>query len=247
MTTGPLRGLFVTGTDTGVGKTTIAAALLRHARRRGRTPIPFKPVETGCDGPPADATLLWNAARPPTAISETCLYALRLPAAPSLAARAEGIRVDLDLVVERARALAARGDFLLVEGAGGLLVPYVDRLTTVELARRLALPLLVVARTALGTLNHTALTLREAERSGLPVAGIIFNRTAERVEPHESGNAELIEDLTGCRPWGPFPFLPPSARTDADLLADALAGAVDHAVLERLLVGQPGPTPVTRD
>jgi dethiobiotin synthetase len=141
-------------------------------------------------------------------------------------------------VVERAHGLAARGDFLLVEGAGGLLVPYVDGLTTVELARRLGLPLLVVARTALGTLNHTALTLREAERGGLPVAGVVFNRTAERVEPHESGNAELIEDLTGCRPWGPFPYLPASARTDADLLADALAGAVDHAVLERLLTGQ---------
>jgi dethiobiotin synthetase len=239
MTTGPLRGLFVTGTDTGVGKTIISAALLRHARRRGGTPIPFKPVETGCVGPPADATLLWNAARPPTLVSEACLYPLRLPAAPSLAARAEGIRVDLDLVVERAHALAARGDFLLVEGAGGLLVPYVDRLTTVELARRLGLPLLVVARTALGTLNHTALTLREAERSGLPVAGVVFNRTVERLEPHESGNAELIEDLTGRRPWGPFPYLPLAARSDPDLLADALTGAFDGAVLERLLGVRP--------
>ncbi|HZL18090.1 MAG TPA: dethiobiotin synthase [Polyangia bacterium] len=238
MTTGPLRGLFVTGTDTGVGKTTISAALLRHARRRGLTPIPFKPVETGCDGAPADATLLWNAAQPPTPMSEACLYALRLPAAPSLAAAAEGIRVDLDLVVGRARALAARGDFLLVEGAGGLLVPYVDRLTTVELVRRLGLPLLVVARTALGTLNHTALTLREAERSGLQVAGVIFNRIAERIEPHESGNAQLIGDLAGCRPLGPFPFLAPAARTDADLLADALVSAVSHTALEGLLAGQ---------
>jgi dethiobiotin synthetase len=238
MTTGPLRGLFVTGTDTGVGKTTISAALLRHARRRGLTPIPFKPVETGCNGPPADATRLWNAARPPTALSETCLYALRLPAAPSLAARAEGTRVDLDLVVERAHALADQGDFLLVEGAGGLLVPYVDRLTTVELARRLGLPLLVVARTTLGTLNHTALTLREAAHSGLAVAGIVFNRTSEPREPHESGNPELIEDLTGRRPLGPFPFLPPAVRTNADLLADALVSAVDHTALEWLLTGQ---------
>jgi dethiobiotin synthetase len=237
MTAGRLRGLFVTGTDTGVGKTTISAALLRLARRRGLTPIPFKPVETGCDGPPVDASLLWNAAQPPIPISEACLYALHLPAAPALAAHAEGIRVDLELVVERARALAARGDFLLVEGAGGLLVPYVDRLTTVELVRRLGLPLLVVARTALGTLNHTALTLREAERGGLQVAGVIFNRTAQRVEPHESGNAKLIEDLTGRRPLGPFPFLTTTALTNADLLADALVSAVDHAALEQLLAG----------
>jgi dethiobiotin synthetase len=241
MTAAVPRGVLVTGTDTGVGKTTVSAALLRYAHRRGLTPIPFKPVETGCDGPPADATQLWNAARPPTALSEACLYAFRLPAAPSLAARSEGVRVDLDLVVERARALAAKGDFLLVEGAGGLLVPYVDRLTTVELAQRLGLPLLIVARTALGTLNHTALTLRQAERSGLQVAAVVFNRTSERLEPHESGNADLLEDLTGRRPLGPFPFLPPAARADAELLADALESAVDHTALARLLAGQPTP------
>lgn len=235
---GAPRGLFVTGTDTGVGKTTISAALLRYARRRGLTSIPFKPVETGCDGPPADAALLWRAAQPPTTQSDACLYAFRLPAAPSLAARAEGARVDLDLIVERAHSLANRGDFLLVEGAGGLLVPYSDRLTTVDLASRLGLPLLVVARTALGTLNHTALTLREAERNGLEVAGVIFNRTSEDLEPHEAGNADLIEDLTGRRPWGPFPFVSPAHRADLDGLANALAAAVDEATLNRLLAGQ---------
>jgi dethiobiotin synthetase len=235
---GTLRGLFVTGTDTGVGKTTLSAALLRYARRRGMTPIPFKPVETGCDGPPADAALLWKAAQPPTTQSDACLYAFRLPAAPALAARAEGARVDLDLIVERAHTLASRGNFLLVEGAGGLLVPYADRLTTVDLARRLGLPLLVVARTALGTINHTALTLREAKRNGLEVAGVIFNRTSEGLEPHAAGNADLIDDLTGRRPWGPFPFVPQTDRADLDGLANALAATIDEATLDRLLAGQ---------
>jgi dethiobiotin synthetase len=231
----PLRGLFVTGTDTGVGKTTVSVALLRLAERRGRKPIPFKPVETGCDPEATDAGALWRAARPPIPPSDVCSYALRLPAAPALAATAEGVRIDLDLLVERAHALAARGDFLLVEGAGGLLVPYVDALTTVDLAVRLALPLLVVARTALGTVNHTALTLREAARNGLTVAGVILSQTMAGTAPHEPGNAELIATLTGQDVLGTLPYLSTDARTDPDLLADALEAGLGRKGLDRLL------------
>src|SRR5206468_11938385 len=89
------RGLFVTGTDTGVGKTLISVALLRLAHRRGLRPIPFKPAETGCDPHPADARALWLAARPPVPETDICLYALRLPAAPAQAAAAEGVHIDL--------------------------------------------------------------------------------------------------------------------------------------------------------
>jgi len=234
----PLRGLFVAGTDTGVGKTTVSMAILRHAARRGLTPIPFKPVETGCDPEPADADALWRSARPPISRSDVCLYALRLPAAPSLAAAAEGARIDLDLVVERARALAEKGDFLLVEGAGGLLAPYDEALTAVDLAMRLALPLLIVARTALGTVNHTALTVREAARAGLDVAGVVFNRTVERLDPHEPGNAELVATLTGLTVLGTLPHLSADDRTNPDLLADALEGSLTDGAL-RLLLGRP--------
>jgi dethiobiotin synthetase len=236
----PLRGLFVTGTDTGVGKTTVSVALLRHARRAGLRPIPFKPVETGCDPEPADAGALWRSAQPPIPQSDVCLYALRLAAAPSVAAAAEGERIDLDRIVERAHALAARGDFLLVEGAGGLLVPYDDALTTVDLAARLALPLLIVARTALGTVNHTGLTLREAARNGLTVAGVIFNRTSARLGPHEPSNAALVSTLTGQNVLGTLPFLSAAAQTDPDLLADALESSVAEDALARLLGGRPG-------
>src|SRR5204863_4198260 len=103
---GGLRGLFVTGTDTGVGKTLVSAGLLRLARRAGRVPIPFKPVETGCDPEPADARRLWRAAAPPIAADEVCVHALPLPAAPELAAAAVGLRIDLDALVDRARSLA---------------------------------------------------------------------------------------------------------------------------------------------
>jgi dethiobiotin synthetase len=229
------RGLFVTGTDTGVGKTAVAAAILCEARRRGLRPVPFKPVETGCDPDPLDARLLARAAGSSAALAEICPYPLRLPAAPALAARAANLRLDVDELAARGEALAARGGFLLVEGAGGLLVPYADGATTVDLATRLGLPVLVVARTALGTVNHTALTVREARRAGLEIAGIVLNKTTPIADPHEPANAELIQSLTGLAPLGTLAYLPAEARDDPDQLADALVRALEPRDLARLL------------
>jgi dethiobiotin synthetase len=231
----PGRGLFVTGTDTGVGKTMVSVALLRLALRRGLTPIPFKPAETGCDPHPADARALWLAARPPITEADACLYAFRLPAAPAQAAAAEGAQVDLQRIADRARTLAAKGDLLIVEGAGGLLVPYAPGMTCADLAARLGLPLLIVARTALGTVNHTALTLREAARASLEIAGVILNRTTEAERPHESGNPDLIAELTGRRPLGTFPWLRPELARDPDAAADALATSIGEPALDELL------------
>jgi dethiobiotin synthetase len=229
------RGLFVTGTDTGVGKTGVAAALLRAARRRGLRPVPFKPVETGCDPEPLDARLLAQAAGWTGPLTDVCPHPLRLPAAPALAARAEDVRLDIEALAAQGLALAARGDFLVVEGAGGLLVPYAAGATTVDLALRLGLPVVVVARTALGTINHTALTVREARRSGLEIAGVILNKTTPTADPHEPANAELIRSLIGLAPLGSLPYLSADARADPDRLADALAGAIDPRALARLL------------
>ena len=236
MSAGPFGpGLFVTGTDTGVGKTLVSAALLRLARRRGLRPIPFKPAETGCDPHPADARALWLAARPTVPEADVCLYPLRLPAAPAQAAAAEGVTIDLQRIAERARVLAAAGDLLIVEGAGGLLVPYTADVTCADIAARLELPLLVVARTALGTVNHTALTLREAARASLNVAGVILNRTTEAEAPHETGNAALITQLTGQRPLGTLPWLPPERASDPDAVADALLTSIGERVIDNLL------------
>jgi dethiobiotin synthetase len=234
MTGRPPRGLFVTGTDTGVGKTLVGAGLLRLARRRGRVPIPFKPVETGCLPEPADARRLWRAAQPPIGPDEVCLHALPLPAAPALAAAAAGVQLDLAALADRALVLAARGDFLLVEGAGGLLVPYAGNQTGADLAARLGLPVLVVGRMALGTINHVALTLAELGRRGLPVAGCLLNRTEPDVGPHEQGNAELIAAVTGRRPLGVVAHLG-GARDDDDRTADAVFEAVADVGLSRLL------------
>ena len=228
------RGLFVTGTDTGVGKTLVAAGLLRLAVRRGLRPIPFKPVETGCDPEPADARRLWRAAGAPIPADDVCLHALPLPAAPALAAAAARRTIDLIAVADRAYALGQRGDFLLVEGAGGLLVPYAGSETTADLAARIGLPLLVVGRTALGTINHVALTLAEAARRRLPVAGYLLSRTDSEAGPHESGNAELIATITGRRPLGIVPHVPPEARDDDDRAADAVEAAIGEDGLRAL-------------
>jgi dethiobiotin synthetase len=234
-----IAGLFVTGTDTGVGKTMVSVGLLRLAQQRGLRPVPFKPAETGCDPHPADARALWLAAGSPVAETDVCLYSLRLPAAPAQAAAAEGITIDLQCICDHARTLAARGGLLLVEGAGGLLVPYSPGVTCLDIAARLELPLLVVARTALGTVNHTALTLREAHRSSLEVAGVILNRTTPAQAPHEPGNADLIAELTGHRPLGTLPWLTPEQAADADAVADALATSIGEAALDRLLGARP--------
>jgi dethiobiotin synthetase len=228
-------GLFVTGTDTAVGKTTVAVALARLALRRGRVPIPFKPVETGCEPEPDDARRLWEAARPPITLHETCPIPLRMPAAPAAAAAAVGRRLDLSELATHAVNIAARGHFLIVEGAGGLLVPYGESWTNADMALRLRLPVLVVGRVALGTINHVALTLAEISRRGLPLAGVILVRTSEVQGAHEASNAPLIEAVSGTRPLGTLPFLSPIARVDPDQAADALEQALSAEALSGLM------------
>ena len=229
------RGLFVVGTDTGVGKTTVACGLLRLALRRGLRPVPFKPVETGCDPNPLDAWALWRASGERVPRESVCAYAFRLPAAPSLAAQSEGVRIDIDRLVTRARELAAAGDWLLVEGAGGLLVPYARGVTARDLLAAIGLPVLVVARTSLGTINHTSLTIRETLRTGVPIAAVLLSQTDPAVGPQEFGNADLISDVTGLRPLGPLPYLPATVRADPDALADALEAALEPTALDALL------------
>lgn len=229
-----MRGLFVTGTDTGVGKTIVGAALLRLALRADLNPLPYKPVETGCDPEPADATRLWIAAGRPVPLASVCPWPLPLPAAPAQAAEAAGIQLDLASLAAAAPHLPA-SRYLLVEGAGGLLVPYAGAATAADLAPLLGLPLLVVARTALGTVNHTALTLRELQRRGLPLAGVVLVQSSPVRAPHEPGNADLIARLTGVRPFGTVHYLAPDVVADLDRTADAVQAALGDAAINRLL------------
>lgn len=245
MTPAPSPGLFIAGTDTGVGKTVVACALLRAAHNRGLRLIPFKPAETGATPDPRDAYALHHAAGASVPRDQVCLYALPLPAAPQAAASQAGVTIGLDPILQRALALASAGDGLLIEAAGGLLVPYAPGLTGADLAGHLRRPVLLVARAALGTINHTALSVAELRRRYLELAGIILVRTRPEAEPHEATNALLIEQLTGITPLGILPHLRdspsnPSGLPDPDQLAQALEQALGSSALARLLARATG-------
>jgi dethiobiotin synthetase len=184
----PGKGVFVTGTDTGVGKTIVAAALIRFMRDRGLRAAGMKPAETGVadpSGPGQDAALLQWASGIPNDPRLVAPYRFCAPLAPSLAAEKEGVRIDPALVVDAARRLSESHDFLVVEGAGGLMAPLSGGLLTADLVKQLGLALLVVCRPGLGTINHTLLTIFAARAMEIPLAGFIINGM-----PREPGEAE---------------------------------------------------------
>lgn len=202
--------VFVTGTDTGVGKTVVAAGLAAAFARGGADVGVMKPVATGAPRS-ADALFLRSAAGshdPLETINPVCLPA---PLAPAVAARLARRPMDLARIMKAWRALSSTHECMIVEGIGGLLVPLKGRFTVADLARRMNLPLLIVARPTLGTLNHTALTVHAARAAGLTIAGIILNYHAPfRRGLAERTNLRAIGDLAGGVPLlGEIPWLGP--------------------------------------
>lgn len=222
------RGLFVTGTDTGVGKTLVACELIRRLRGRGVDACGMKPVETGVgpDGP-QDALALRAAAGGGDPLDDVCPQRFALPAAPRVAAEVEGTGVDVARIDASFARLAARHECVIAEGAGGLLVPISDGVDMATLASRLGLPLLVVARARLGTINHTLLTLEVGRARGLGVAGVVVSRGEGPLSSADLRNLErLRSELSGL--WiGDIPPLepgqrPPDAAIDLDALLDRI-------------------------
>lgn len=226
-------GVFVAGTDTGVGKTVCGVALLRLARRLGLTPAPYKPVETGCDPHPDDALRLLSASdHRGLSLGDVCPYPFSAPLAPAVAAAAVNRHIALGELIAGAARVAERASFLLVEPAGGLLSPYSPELTAADLAAALGLPILLVARNGLGTINHTALSIAELRRRALPLAGLIMVNTTRTSSPDRPHNADMIAALTGVRALATLPFI---AGAPPDALADALQEQVDATTLFRAL------------
>jgi dethiobiotin synthetase len=189
-----VRGLFVAATDTGVGKTVVTGALAVALRRRSIAVGVAKPVQSGAavDDPDGDAMQLRRAAAVRDLPAEICPYAFSAPLAPLVAARLEGKSVEPGVILARLEALAARHDVLLVEGAGGLLVPVGDDWTIADLASWTGLPLLIVARPGLGTVNHTLLTVAAARERGINVAGVVLNGVRDDTDASFETNPELI-------------------------------------------------------
>ncbi|WP_298435328.1 dethiobiotin synthase [Geobacter sp.] len=230
--------IFITGTDTGVGKSVVSAALARLLHRRGVNVGVMKPVTSGCierDGAlvSEDAELLaWAAGG---SLDDDCApYRLRTPIAPSVAAAREGVKIDFTRIREAYERLAQRHDFVIVEGAGGLMVPLSGGMLVADLVTALKLPLLVVARPNLGTINHTVLTCFAAKQLGIDVRGVIVNSYPDPPDMAEEYAPHLIDSLSGAPLLGVFPRLPEGTdREMVEQLAVRLAGEPTTKILLR--------------
>lgn len=203
-----LKGIFVTGTDTGVGKTMVSAALALFLTERGLDVGVMKPIESGVEDPTRlgnDGTLLQWAAKSTDGIEEITPYRLRAALAPAQAAKNEGRFIDFSGLISTAQTLGERHDFLIIEGAGGLMTPVSGGLLIADLAKGVGLPLLVVTTPRLGTINHTLLTIFAAQQMEIPVAGYLINRMpaqpgeAEETAPH-SLSSLASADILGVLP-----------------------------------------------
>ena len=202
--------LGITGTDTGVGKTFISTVLLGLLRRRGLSVAAMKPVETGvkADDPASDAMRLLDAAGAGDPVERVRPILMAEPLAPWVATQRAGGAVDLNVLDEAFRQLSEGRDAVLVEGAGGLLVPITRDLAYDGLFVGWGLDLVVVAGNRLGALNHTLLTVRAAHDAGLRVRGVVLNSLGpESKGIAESTNLEALAELLSPVPVLPFPWI----------------------------------------
>jgi len=234
-----MQGVFVTGTDTGVGKTLVAGGLAAAALHRGARVGVFKPCESGCALPDGsmharDAAFLRRMSGSPAALEQICPYRLREPLAPAVAADREGICISPEHIRTVFLELGRNSDIMIVEGAGGLLVPMAEGLLTLDLARLLGLPVLVVARLSLGTINHSLLTVRHIRTDGLPLAGIVFSQTQQHMGVAERTNPDVLQRHTDAPVLGCLPFLSSAERDNPEELARIVLESLD---VKRILPG----------
>lgn len=205
--------LFVTGTDTSVGKTYVCARLLEFLTSRGRDAAYQKWVATGVtDGLPEDLAVCHAVVRltiHPSSVRELVPYCFKFPASPHLAAAMEGTEVEPKVILEQHHNMAARHEWLIVEGVGGVLVPLRRDLLLADLLARIKPRTLVVARSGLGTLNHTLLTLEALHSRGIPVLGVVFSDQQEQEDDRlVEDNLHTIAETGRTRVFGRLPRLP---------------------------------------
>jgi dethiobiotin synthetase len=207
-----MTAIAITGTSTGVGKTTVACALAASAADRGVRVHVLKPIETGVAAfPPADdAARLKEGSRSDQSIEAIAPYRLAVPLAPLAAARIAGTAIDLAVLDAAFETAKAGADLLIVEGAGGLLVPITREESFASLFARWRLPVVIVAANRLGVINHALLTVRAAEAAGLSIAGIAINEIppAER-DASSASNALILSELLPRIPMWHFPWMAP--------------------------------------
>jgi dethiobiotin synthetase len=237
------KGYFITGTDTGVGKTVITAALATMLHQQGLKVGVMKPAETGClaEGGellPQDALFLRNASGCTASLELIAPYRLAEPLTPAIAAERMGIRIDIAHIRHCYERLLAEHDIVLVEGSGGLLAPLTNQFTMQDIAIELCLPIFIVARNVLGTINHTALTVSVAQQR-CSVLGVIVNHT-EPPDPSDLAkqtNEQALKRWVETPIYCQLPYL--STITNESLLALGKLLATD-ALVDAMGLTTPG-------
>lgn len=239
-----MRGIFVTGTGTGIGKTIVAAGILRGLRRHGLNAAPVKPVQTGIEirdgqwlAPDLEFSLAAAGMTPPADQRDRMVPFRYEPAcSPHLAGRLAGTYPQIEAIEQGAQALGATYDYLVVEGAGGVMVPLNEDQTTLDLMRVLNLSVVIAAPAGLGTINHSLLTIEAVRRAGLPIAALVLNHNVS-TDPQDDyiirDNPPIIERFGKIPVFGPAPFIPllqrnPAEQSAWDQWEAGVPGLIEH-------------------
>ena len=207
-----VKGFFITGTDTGVGKTVVTATLAMLFRKHRWKAGVMKPIETGVHqssrhGLGNDARFLKIAAGSRDAAQLIGPYRFKLPLSPLIAAEAEGRTINLKKIRNHFNTLSFRHQIVLVEGAGGIMVPLTERETNLDLIRQLSLPVILVVGNKLGAINQTLLTLHCARSHKIDVKGIIINQMRQKQDPAMKSNLRVLQSLAGVPILGVIPYI----------------------------------------
>ncbi len=230
--------LLITGVDTGVGKTFVAAGLTAALREKGAFVGVYKPVQSGFfdNDARSDAAILAKAAGGAQSMREVCPYRFHAPVAPQLAAQMENRRIDIGVIYDCFEELQKRFELVVVEGAGGLLAPLGPDWTILDMAARYKMPAIIVVANRLGCLNHALLTERALRAEGISVLGFVLNNIGGGGDESVASNAQMLSRLSGAPVWGPLNRCD-AARPEIDHAKKAVEKAVDLDFLMTALKG----------
>lgn len=206
-------GVFITGTDTGVGKTLVAAALALHFKKRGLSVGIMKPIETGRSAgreSRSDAARLRSIIESEEPLGAICPYSFELPVAPLTAAQLGGQSINPDTIRRIYRLLSSRYDCMVVEGVGGVHVPITPRSNVMDLVKQLRLPVVIVGRSGLGGINHALLTIEALRRKQIQMIALVLNRTdpvrSDLARTQERSTVAILRKQAGVPVLGPLPY-----------------------------------------